>query len=160
MSCLWVFTRTRWDRKWNTAALSGLELPSDHFPVHDSGPNPLNRLVDDGLFSTLYPFFFYSRSNASLSLVYSLYPCKISEHATFLPAKTNHDAYMEANHSHYICMTLVMCKFHSDNFLTITLPLWNGIPRGGSPEHYKLNFFKLGLTVIFHRYAINYARYS
>lgn len=93
-----------------------------------------------------YTIFFYSRSNASLSLVYLLYPCKISGRATFLPAKTDHAAYMEANHSHYICMTLVMYKFHSDHFLIITLALWNGIPGGGSPEQYKLNFFLVRLN--------------
>lgn len=124
----------------DTAVISWLELPSHHFPVLDRGPNRLHCLVADELFPTLHRFFFHSRSNASLSLLCLLYPCKISRRATFLPAKTDHAAYMEANHPHYIRMPLVICKLHSDNLLPITFALWDEYQEEAPPNARNLTF--------------------
>lgn len=124
----------------DTAVISWLELPLITFQSSTEAQIVYTALWMMNYFPPYTVFFFHSRSNASLSLLCLLYPCKISRRATFLPAKTDHAAYMEANHPYYIRMPLVICKLHSDNLLPITFALWDEYQEEAPPNARNLTF--------------------
>lgn len=111
----------RWDEKWSTAAISGLEMPSSHFSFLKEFGNICTALFVMKCFPPYNPFPIdvkCSKPLTSPSLFSSQMFWQAHSLVLTVTGKTHHATYPGRNHFHFLHISLVKRKFHSVRVLS------------------------------------------